>query len=184
MNRFAILAAAALALAGCTSYTLAKAERQPVGRYSVHPQAAWNKVRENTVELWTVDGPALQAVRFYDPLKPGQTLIPTAKDQERMPKWRTGMTPDDVMEFVAQSFVVAGANGVETANLAPAKLGAAPGLRFDFQYITLDGVKMKAFVVAAPVQDDLAVVIYSGHEEHYFTRYKPAAEALIASLAL
>ena len=184
MKRTAILAAAALALAGCTSYTLAKAERQTVGLYSVQPHAAWNKMREGGVEMWTMDGPALQAVRFYDPLKPGQTLIPSAKNQERMPQWRAGMTPDDIMEFIAQSYVVAGANGVETANLAPAKLGSMPGLRFDFQYITLDGIRMKAFVVAAPVKDDLAVVVYSGHEEHYFAHSKPAAEALISSLAL
>lgn len=179
-----LLLVAALAIGGCTSYTLAKAERQAVGRYSVQPQIAWNKVRENNVEVWTLDGPVLQAVRFYDPLKPGDTLIRTAKDQERMPKWRAEMTPDDVMEFVAQSLVVAGASAVETANLAPAQLGSAPGLRFDLQFATTDGVTMKGFVVAAPINDELALVIYTGHEEHYYARYRPAAEALIASLAL
>lgn len=183
MKATALVVLAACALAGCTQFTLAKAERQPVGAYSVHPRIAWNKMSDSHAELWTLDGPSLQAVRFYQPLQPGDQLIRGVK-QERMPKWRTGMTPNEIMEFVAESLVIAGANGVETANLAPANLGSAQGLRFDVSYITVDGATMRGFVVAAPVKDALALVIYTGHEEHYFERTKPEAEALIQSIAM
>ena len=68
----------ALLISGCAHYTLAPPERRPIGDlYSVESRMAWSRADEGGIEVWTIDGPLLEALRFVS-LKDGDTLIPSA----------------------------------------------------------------------------------------------------------
>ncbi len=76
MGRIATIAVLLATLAACAQYSLVEAKKQKIGSaYTVEAQIAWNKHSEGKVELWTVDGPALEAVRFFKGLSAGDTLF-------------------------------------------------------------------------------------------------------------
>ena len=76
MGRFAAIVFLLTVLAACAQYSLVEAKKQKIGgTYTVEAQIAWSKYSEGKVEIWTVDGPALEAVRFFKGLDDGDSLF-------------------------------------------------------------------------------------------------------------
>ena len=136
---------------GCAHYSLVPPERRSVGEfYSVETRVSWSRAEEGGIEVWTVDGPILQCLRFLT-LKDGEALIPSTKKDAKLPRFRSYMTPSEIMEFFAASLKeVAGgidtyqlskgmvdplgirvanmtASSIEAVNLRPVPFGGLPG---------------------------------------------------------
>ena len=100
------LLAAVLLLGGCaSSRTIAPGETRGLfGDYEVRATAAWTRARFRNLEMWTVDGPQLQQLRFYRAMDtddtlyevPVQTVIIPPSLLEKRPRYREGMQPHDV----------------------------------------------------------------------------------------
>jgi hypothetical protein len=70
-NRGILLLVVVFLLSACAHYTLVEpAQRDMGGGYSVEPQIAWNRSVQGKIEIWTIDGPALAAVHFFNTLRP------------------------------------------------------------------------------------------------------------------
>ena len=138
-------------ITGCAHYSLVLPERRSIGElYSVETRTSWNRAEEGGIEAWTVDGPILQCLRFVT-LKDGDALFPSAKEDTKLPRFRSHMTPSEVLEFFTASLMSTGggidthqiskgmvnplgirgasldASSVETYNLRPAPFGILPG---------------------------------------------------------
>jgi hypothetical protein len=72
-----VLFAVLLTASGCAPYALVEPTRTRIGEsYSVDPQIRWTSLRAGgRTELWTVDGPALDSLRFMKDVGDGQSLL-------------------------------------------------------------------------------------------------------------
>jgi hypothetical protein len=195
---------AALLLTACTNYSLVRPERQAVGDfYTVDPKIAWSSTSGENLEMWTVDGPSLEALFFVDGLTDGDTLFRSSRDAAKQATYRSGMTPTDIVEFVVVSLESAdraatltvvnagttmlredqmGAAMVESKDLRPTRFGRLPGFRFDLSFLSPEGLEREGIVVGTMHEDKLYLILYLGAREHYFPKYRDQVEELIASI--
>ncbi|MGE0746626.1 MAG: hypothetical protein AB7K86_15325 [Rhodospirillales bacterium] len=180
----ALSAALALAAAACDRYTLV--ENGPVTMdsvYTVEPQIAWNRRSDGNTVTWTVDGPALEEVRFINGLEDGDRLFEGA-DAKKLPTFGAKMTPIEVQEFFEQSFIRAGVLDMKARGLRPAPFGNADGFRFEFAYSLEDGLEREGIATGMLRGEKLYLIVYSGTRLHFFGKYKAVAERVIASVRL
>ena len=207
MKRFFWLCAAVASLTACSHYTLVQSQRRAVGElYTVEPQRTWSRSKEGKVEVWTVDGPLLQAVRFINGLEDGQTLIDIGGKDPKMPRFRAHMTASEVQEFfvgsvksiaggtdtalIARGWVPSSgvraaninASTLEATNLRPAKFGELSGFRFDINFLSREGLERTGIVIGTVHQEKLYLIVYTGAREYYFPRYQEDVEQIIASI--
>lgn len=184
MKKVLAIALTLFALSSCTfGYQLVEPQRQQIGGlYSVQPQIQWSKFDAGWMEMWTVDGSSLEAVRFYKGLKEGDTLI--RADDDKLPAFRSKMRANQVREFVVDTLAQSGGNKVKADRLRPMKFGGRKGFRFDLSFLTEDGLAMKGIVVGAVIDGKLQMIIYTGTQTHYFARYKKPVERLMASIRM
>jgi hypothetical protein len=174
----------ALLVAGCATYSLIEPKRTAVGDlYTVEPQIRWSATRVGGVEIWTVDGPSLQAIRFLKGLRDGDPLF-EGKTQAKRPQFKKDMSASDIMEFVVDSLSVQGSQKIATRNLRPAPFGNNPGFRFEMSFVSREGLDQEALVEGAVIAERLHLIIYSGARAHYFPKYKPEIERLIESIRM
>ena len=166
---FAALAVAAI-LTGCTAFHLVEAGRVNIGQlYSVEPQRAWSRMVENGIELWTIDGPLLEALRFVEAVDDGEPLV-YVRDGRELPEFRADMTPSDVQELVLDTLAAFGAARVEASGLRPFDFGRWPGFRFELAFVDDAGLEV-AGLVAGHIRDQrLHLILYTGAQMHYFGR--------------
>src|SRR5262245_11992667 len=184
MPRLLAILLAVAALAACTTYgSVGLENRKIAGVYSVSPQIQWNRYTDGDLEVWTVDGPLLNALQFTSALGDGDALYDIA-GREEMPRFRSNMSESEVMEFVVDSLAAAGAQKVEETGLAPASFGQRPGFRFDLAYQSGDGLDKLGSVLGMLKDGKLYLIIYTGAAQHYYPKYKAAVEALFASIQI
>jgi hypothetical protein len=183
-GRRALALALALVLVGCARYTLVEPRTRTVADlYTVEPQIPWSATSEDQWETWTVDGPALEALRFLRGLPDGDPLIRPPGGEKR-PVFRKGMTPTEIAELVADSLAAVGAQKVRVLNLHPAPFGGVPGFRFDLDYSTQTGLAKKGTAAGAVVRDRLYLILYTGMAEHYYDKHRAAVERVIESVRM
>lgn len=188
MKRAPAVFVLALALAACDSYGLGyhliEAERRGIGDlYTVAPQIEWSARRKGKVEVWTVDGPSLEAIHFFKGLADGDVLFEVT-DQEEGPEFRKHMTASEVMEFVVDSLTSAGAAKIEATSLRPAKFGDLQGFRFELAFLSSAGLEKQGLVVGAVADEKLHMIMYLGVRAHYYPKYMYYVEALINSIEM
>jgi hypothetical protein len=185
-SRAIAIALGALLLGGCATtsqgYRLVAPPRETIGDvYTVAPQISWTGYTTEKVDSWTVDGFALESLRFFKGIAAGEPLLTGGKDEERRPRFRATMAESEIAEFVVDSLYSGRAKPRE---LRPAPFGAASGFRFDLSYATTEGVNRRALVIGAVVQDKLQLIVYDGTTLHYFPRHQDEVERLIQSIQL
>ncbi len=184
MARITVLIAAAALIAACAQYTLVKPERVSIGgAYTVESQIFWSKVTKGKTEIWTVDGPLLQELRFVKGLEEGGKLF-RGKDRDKMPPFNSKMTAIEIKEFFEASLAFVNVPQVKTANLRPENFGNVPGFRFEFTFATQDGLEKQGFVVGAVKDEKLYLIVYNGARLHYYGKHKEDVERLIHSIRL
>ncbi|MBM3485925.1 MAG: hypothetical protein FJX67_04740 [Alphaproteobacteria bacterium] len=169
-------------LAACDRYTLT--ETAPVtmaDAYVVDPRIAWNRRSQGRTEIWTVDGPMLQELRFVNGLEDGEVLF-GGTDAKKLPPFSPRMTAIEVVEFFALSFTRAGVTNFEHRALRPTAFAGRGGFRFEFAYSLEDGLAREGFAVGAVRDSRLYLVVYSGTQLHFFAKHKADAEAVVASI--
>jgi opacity protein-like surface antigen len=188
MRRIATIAVLFISLAACAQYSLVEATKQSIGgTYTVDAQIAWNKSTTGKMELWTADGPGLEAVRFIKGLEDGEALftrpVGTAKEI-KFPTYRANMTESEVMEFVVDSLGRAGAAEMEAHALEPALFGSVQGFRFELTFATVDGLEMSGLAAGATIDEELHLILYTGARVHYFPKYRDDVERLLGSIEM
>ena len=184
---FPLLAAAALALAGCATPAYTNiAPEQPVlvtDGISVSPQIQWGQASMTGFRgtLWTVDGAGLDALLFFVGI-PGHPLIEAETNKGDTHVYQPSMLPDDVTELLAANFEKVGFHQVKTSNLRPAPFGSATGIRFNIAYTTGIGLEMKGTTLACQRNGRLDLIVFLAPAEYYFGHYQPAVEKLFASV--
>ena len=182
MKRFFAIFAMLAVLGGCAAYSLVDAKRQTIGgAYSVQPGIQWSKVTLDNVEVWTVDGPNLEMIRFVRGLEDGDRMF-TAPDDVKLPAYNPAMKANEVMEFVVDSFARSGASNVEGTALRPTQFGAASGFRFDLSFTSGDGLWFDGMAVGATIDDKLHLIVYTGARQHYFPKYRDEVERMIGTI--
>jgi hypothetical protein len=197
-----------LFIGGCTHYTAVPAERRAIGGlYSVKSNVVWSQADEGGIQLWTIDGPLLEALRFLT-LNNGDTLFLSTDRDAKLPRFRVHMTPNEVVEFfVASLKSVSG--GVDTHQLAkgmvhpagiragsinaatidvkslrPADFGRLPGFRFDFSFQSKEGLERQGTAFGTIHEGKLLLMVYSGTKEYYFSKHKQDVETIFSSVEL
>ena len=182
MNKAFAIFATLILLGGCAAYTLVEAKRQKIGSaYSVQTSIQWSKLTADNLEVWTVDGPDLELIRFYRDLADGDRLL-KAPDDKKLPTYKPAMSASEVMEFVVDTFARSDASNVTATGLRPARFGAASGFRFDFSFASSEGLWFDGMAAGAIVDGKLHLIIYSGTRQYYFPKYKDEVERIMGSV--
>ena len=196
MHRFCAIVAAVLLAAGCaTPYVLVQPERQTVGGViSVQPAMKWNKVTitdyRGNVEVWTLDGPVLNTLVFFTGVRDGEPLFTRAQRPgqpapEKPAVFRATMNPVEVQELleatVARYFQTTIAEG---HNLKAVPMANGQGFRFETRLIGRDEVERDGVFVGTIRAGKLYGAWFQGAKLHYFSRYLPEFDRLLASAEL
>ena len=171
-------------LEGCVQYSLISTERQDMGGFSIEPQIEWSSIAEGGIEVWTVNGPGLEAIYMTDDIDDGEPLFEQkfGQSKKQLPLFRAAMNANEVMEFVVDTLISSGAGEVHTTALRPQKFGAHPGFRFDLEYLGATGLEGRGMAFGAIVEDQLYLMLYLAAAEHYFTTYGGHVERMFDSL--
>jgi hypothetical protein len=189
-----LLSLICLALAGCIpTYSLVRADKSvPVaaGTMRVKPAIEWNKAPPGAssmlkAEVWTQNGPVLDAIVFLGGVKDGTAIVQEQKREERkVPVFQSSMTPQDLVAMVESYYRIrAGATIFETENLKPTTFLGSKGLDFSYRYIGSDNVKRRGRTVLAVIDQRLYLMTLDG-AVYYFGAAQPQFEALLASATL
>ena len=182
LMRVPAVIALGVTLTACATatYTLVEPRPRPIDQYySVEPGVAWTTTSIGKIESWTIDGYALESLRFFKGIADGEPMVTGGANEEQRPRFRATLTLTETAEFVATSLF---GPRVTPTNVRPAPFGGAPGFRFDVAYVTRDGVERKALAAGAVVSERLHVIVYDGTSLHHFGKYRPQAERVIESV--
>ena len=173
---------------GCTSFVLAPAGKVPIANtYTINSKTPWSRLIQGKTELWTIDGLPLHELRFITNLSDGDKLL-TGKAGKNIMPFQNTMTPIEVMEMVEGVFAASNIRNITTRNLRPYQFGSAEGFRFDFSFLSEDGLEKEGFavgtIVGAKKEKRLHLIFYRGTRLYYYGKHKGAAENIVNSITL
>jgi hypothetical protein len=182
--------AAAVALASCASVSDAPTGRYSVGSvYSVSLGREWADVsgligvRLPGVRILTIDGPLLNRLYLSEGLAAGASLVVSAEKEKPAPVYRADFSPQDTVEFVADSVTALGYVEVRTDNLRPGRFGDADAVRFHVSGRTKDGLDISGEALTAQKGGKLYLILYLAPAEHYFGDALPEVNSIMGSVA-
>jgi hypothetical protein len=194
MPRLRIALILATLLAGCAAYTLVEPQRQVIGDViSVEPGTKWNKWNmsgySGHVEAWTLDGPSLNTLVFFTGVPDGEPLFTSrtaaGTNEEKPPVFRSTMNPLEVQELleatVARYFKTTLS---EERNLHAESVAGGRGFRFETRIIGRDEVERYGVFVGTISKGKLYGAWFQGAKLHYYQRYLPEFDRIIASATL
>lgn len=184
---FLITTLVVFGLTGCTHYSLVTPkERISVANcFSVDTNVAWSMAKENGVVVWTADGPGLQELIFFPGIASGSPLIKIqGQDSKKMPVYEDTMTSLEIVDLVEATFSKLNFYKFEKQNLKPQVIGGEDGFRFDFNYVSKDGLDYMGFAAGAVKSQKLYLVMYTGTSLHYYEKYASEADHIINSLKI
>lgn len=183
-GRVVALAAAVALSAGCAHYSLVEPQPRTVAdRYVVEPQIRWSAATDGKWEVWTVDGPGLQAVQFLNGLEDGEPLFSRTEEQKRL-RFKASMTPGEIAELLADALAASGAQKVAVAGVRPHRFGTADGFRCELTFLNSAGLEKQAIAAGAVVDARLYLIVYGGARLHYFAKHREHAERIIQSVRM
>lgn len=191
-RRLRALACATLfaALSACATVTLAPAGPYTVGSQSVTLGRSWSDIsillpgRPKNVRLLSIDGPLLNRLYIADGLTDGQFIVRPATKERPTPTWKSGMSPSEQVEFVADSVSALDYQRVETEDLRPARVGGVDGLRFNISAKTAEGLDISGVAQVAESGGRLFLILFLAPTEHYFGAQKAEVEGIMSSARL
>ena len=175
---------AIIIFSGCARYSLIEPKTYVIADiYSIEPQIAWSSSVRGKFENWTVDGPSLQTILFVKGLEDEETLFEVQGDKE-LPKFKPYMRANEIMEFIVDSLSSIGMGQVKATNLRPIQFGKALGSRFEYTYVSKNGLEMEGLAIGAVLHEQLYLIIYEGTRQYYFQKHKLDVEKIIDSVSL
>jgi hypothetical protein len=180
-----VLLVLCLALFACKTYSLVSPGTHEIGDfYSVQSTIPWSKAKIKDTELWTIEGPFLQSLRFTHGTADGQPLFPVPGEKGQQLLYRSSMSETEIMELVVDTLARLQNGSVLPSGLEPTPFGARQGFRFEVEYLTPEGLPCKGIAVGTVADDKLYLILYTGARDHYFDRYAPRVEEMIGSIRL
>ena len=181
--RAVLSVALAAALGGC-GFKLIPAEPRSIGNaYTVHPQIEWSGWKNGNVELWTIHGPDLEAVRFVIALEAGEGMLePGLFSDEEFPEFQPDMSPTEIAEFCVDTLSRMGAKRPRSSGLRPEPFGPHPGFAFDLEFSTPSGLEMSGLAAGAVVEEKLHLILFTAPTIYYFGSRASDVERIIESI--
>jgi hypothetical protein len=198
-----ILAATALALAGCSStgggvglgsdyYSMVRVRSVQVGdgAMAVTPPRPWNRTRRlflfediRQVEDWTLNGPLLDGMTFVTGLRSGRYLIRQRRTEDRqVPKFRSDMTAPEITAMLESLYRVRGGSvDFRTLSLQPRQFLGYNGFQFDFEHLDTDELWRKGRAVGAVIDGKLYMILFDAARSHYYGNAIGDFETIVAS---
>ena len=184
----AALGACILALAGCSTFTPVPPGPFAAGaNYQLTLGRQWTDVSKmvlgnpKQVRILSIDGPILNRLYVTDGLAPGGYIVKPLAKERPTPTYRTGSSPTELVEFVADSVAALDYARVETSGLRPAKFADAEALRFDIKAKTPAGLEVSGAALVCERNGKLYVLLYLAPTEHYFAANLPEVETILGS---
>jgi len=188
-----------LLLAGCAHY--AAVDPGPNGMpvkstLEVYPHLRWAKVTMATpdalfadqsgrVETWTIDGERLDSIMFFTSIGDNQPLLTLSADKGSLPPFRSGMTPNEIMDLFTGTFATAtGSAVVQARDLRPATFGGTAGFRFEVSYTLKDDVDRELSAVGTVRDGKLYLIAFQGTKLYHYGKYLPEFEQIISTARL
>ena len=175
-----------LTLNSCAQFTLIETKRTMIGDlYTVEPQIPWNEYTSGKTQTWTVDGPALNELRFVNGIEDNEAPFEiTGQEKDKSPKFKKGLTFLEIKDLIVDGFVLTGAHKLKTHRLTPIHFGEIDGFRFEFEFVTEEGLEKEGLVIGTVIKDRLFFISYIGARVHYFPKYKDHVEKIISSIKM
>lgn len=176
-----------VACVGCAQYTLVEnGKKIQVGdAFMLDTSINWSKHEAGDVETWTVDGPQLQRLVFFKGIPEGKPLVTVHEGKgESAPVFHASMNSIEMMELVIATLARTGAHDVKVSDLRPHKLGVLEGFRFEFRYVTQQGLKYEGFVAGAQKNQKLFALMYIGTTLYHYEKHHQEVEKMLASLTV
>lgn len=190
MIRRGIALLLALSCVACTQYSLVGPGRTTVDGLLLEPGTAWNRASGMTTgpgtETWTMDGTLLDSLVVLAAVPDGKPLaLLRGVSTDKLAPFQKTMTANEVMDLFEATFAVEMKTTVlETRSLRPAPFGGVEGFRFEASYTGADEVESEVAVAGTISGGKLYLLVYRGARLHYFPKYLPAFEQIVASARL
>lgn len=185
MRKLLFISGLIMMLTGCATYTLVEPNRTEIGDlYTVEPQIPWSESTSDKTQIWTVDGPALQELRFVNGIEDSESPFVGLLEEEKSPKFRKGMTTLEIKDLVVDGLSIMGAYKIKMKKVKPFQFGVHEGFRMELDYVTEDGLEKSGLVVGSVIKEKLYVIAYTGARAHYFAKHKDHAEKIIDSIQM
>jgi len=182
LARIALLAVCALTLSACQAWThVMAAPKNLSGGLRLHPENEWSARKYGSAQTWTVHGPAIEAVTIVSGLKDGKSIARPESYKDEMPLFRSAMAASEVAEVTVETLLRMGYGKVELLGVRPDTFAGRPGFRFDLALTDGNGLEKSGFGAGAIVDGKLYMIVYRAPKLHYFEKYRPVVEKLIAS---
>jgi hypothetical protein len=144
----------------------------------------WNRLdppepEADADEAWTAEGVTLDMILFYVGVADGHALGARA-DAARMPAFRAGMLPHDIVELY-EAMVAHDGGGFELERLAPAQFGGVPGFVFEHTTTARSGPVLRGLAYGAVVDGRLYLMSYTAPAAHFYAKHLASVQALAAS---
>lgn len=186
MLRFLTILLSFLLIAGCQTFQKTEAVRTDIGEiYSIEPQIAWRRADREGIEIWTIDGPMLQQIRFLKSIGDGDPiLLSNRKVAEKKPRFSSKMSANEIMEIVVASLDNGKRGQIKATNLRPMKFGSVQGFRFDLTWVSAKGLPYSAIVAAGGIAGSLELIFYTGDSLHHFAKFEDTVEKILKSIQI
>jgi len=159
-------------------------------KLSANSQGEWNRLSRvdgKNVEVWTLDGDALNKVSFYGGIANGMPLLREPdKKRHPLPKVSGTMLMTDIPALLETTYRSLGiVNQMEIGEQSPAILGGRKAIRFTYTLTrAADQVRRKGEGIGTLVDGKLYLVTYEAPALHFFDKDIERYRQLAASLAL
>lgn len=185
MNRtLAPLLLACVLLGGCSS-PLVKPGAQAVDGLELSTPVAWSDLGRRGQRVWTRDGVALNALRIYTGIEPGEHVFRQRLRGERDEgaRFRAGLSDVEIVELIVEGLRGSGLQNVAARALAPATVDGRRGFRAELVYDNAAGLHHRGLLLGEGADGSLSFLMYTAPDEFYFERERAAVEAIFDSLA-
>jgi len=191
MKRRSVLAVAVLLLAGCAApgpmlKEVGAGEAVLRDRLVVAVGRPWNQFDRGPgegVPVWTQDGIAVDALRFYVGLKDGELIAPTPSNSPgtRPLAFKAGMQTSDIVALF-EGLYSRGGSSFTLDKVEPAPFIGQAGFRFEFSAIRRsDDLRLRGVAWGAVRDGELFLICYTAPRLAFFPRGVADAEAVARS---
>ncbi|WP_025899278.1 hypothetical protein [Sneathiella glossodoripedis] len=173
-------------IAGCVpSYELLKSgDTKMWNAYTVSTPENINEMKLDGLVSWTKYGPLLEQIRFLKPIGEGDKIpfIYSSENESKVPTYRSGMTPEEVVELYRSSNTLGGTIVTAISELEPVNLGGGQGYTFVASLSSPKGKDYKSKVYFTEHEQKLYMIEFGAHATHYFEHRQDFVQDVVTSI--
>jgi hypothetical protein len=148
------------------------------------PNAEWTARAEKNLVASVAKVLQERKAQLVDYRKPMEADDPIFADSgaRKLPRFSESMSALEVVDFFRASLAALEVSDFQPSDFRPAAFGDKPGFRFEFTYLSKDGLAVQGFAAGAIAEKRLYLIVYSGAREHYFPKHRDDAEQIVSSV--